>query len=55
MDLMNDDYSQSCGFYVFPIMEMKYVREETFNNFGNKLSPKTVVHNWYVLLDLFLT
>ncbi|CAH9074260.1 unnamed protein product [Cuscuta europaea] len=20
--------------------------EETFNNFGNKLSPKTVVHNW---------
>ncbi|KAG2322114.1 hypothetical protein Bca52824_015327 [Brassica carinata] len=23
-----------------------YCREETFNNFGNKLNPKTVVHNW---------
>ena len=24
-------------------------REETFNSFGDKLDPKTVVHNWYLL------
>jgi hypothetical protein len=24
-------------------------REETFNNFGDKLDRKTVVHNWYFL------
>nr|DAD38377.1 TPA_asm: hypothetical protein HUJ06_009018 [Nelumbo nucifera] len=22
-------------------------REETFNNFGKQLNPKTAVHNWY--------
>jgi hypothetical protein len=24
-----------------------FYREETFNNFGDKLDRKTVVHNWY--------
>lgn len=32
---------------------MKYIREETFNNFGDKLNRKTVVHNWYVSVAYF--
>jgi hypothetical protein len=30
-------------------------REETFNNFGDKLDRKTVVHNWYVLKAYWMT
>nr|DAD17750.1 TPA_asm: hypothetical protein HUJ06_019213 [Nelumbo nucifera] len=26
--------------------------EETFNNFGKQLNPKTVVHNWYAFFPI---
>ena len=37
------------GLYILS-MNVKNNREETFNDFGSKLSRKTVVHNWYDLI-----
>lgn len=45
-------FVQCCTPYLLVLflihLPLKIYREETFNDFGNKLSRKTVVHNWYV-------